>query len=107
MKSIKEVLALNLKINRLRQDLTQEKLAEKAQISTHYLAMVELAKKFPSATMIDRLAVALKHRTPRIILYARRCRKSPRKHPPIYHRSFIKIGCQSLFSCSCFSCGSW
>jgi len=59
MKSIKEVLAKNLKINRLKLGLTQEKLAEKAEISTHYLAMVELARKFPSATMLERLATAL------------------------------------------------
>ena len=59
MKSIKEVLAKNLKINRLKQGLTQEKLAEKADISTHYLAMVELARKFPSADMLERLAKAL------------------------------------------------
>ena len=59
MKGIKEVLALNLKKNRLLLGLTQEKLAEKANISTHYLAMVELGKKFPSAGMIERLAAAL------------------------------------------------
>jgi len=59
MKSIKEVLAKNLKINRLKLDLTQEKLAEKAGISTHYLAMIELARKFPSADMLERLAAAL------------------------------------------------
>jgi transcriptional regulator with XRE-family HTH domain len=56
---IKEVLSQNLKINRLKLGLTQEKLAEKANISTHYLAMVELAKKFPSASMLERIAVAL------------------------------------------------
>jgi transcriptional regulator with XRE-family HTH domain len=59
MRGIKEVLARNLKINRLKLGLTQEKLSEKAGISTHYLAMVELAKKFPSAGMIERLAAAL------------------------------------------------
>jgi len=59
MKRIKEVLARNLKINRLKLGLTQEKLAEKAEISTHYLAMVELSHKFPSANMLERLATAL------------------------------------------------
>jgi len=59
MKSIKEVLALNLKKNRLKLGLTQEKLSEKANISTHYFAMVELAKKFPSARMLERIATAL------------------------------------------------
>jgi transcriptional regulator with XRE-family HTH domain len=59
MRGIKEVLARNLKINRLKMGLTQEKLSEKAEISTHYLAMVELARKFPSAGMLERLATAL------------------------------------------------
>ena len=59
MKGIKEVLAQNLKLNRLKLGLTQDKLAEKAGISTHYLAMVELARKFPSAGMLERLATAL------------------------------------------------
>ena len=59
MKGIKEVLALNLKKKRLKLGLTQEKLSEKAGISTHYFAMVELAKKFPSASMLERLAKAL------------------------------------------------
>jgi transcriptional regulator with XRE-family HTH domain len=59
IKGIKEVLARNWKINRLKLGLTQEKLSEKADISTHYLAMVELAKKFPSAVMLERLAAAL------------------------------------------------
>ena len=48
-----------MKLNRLKLGLTQENLAEKAQISTHYLAMVELARKFPSADMLERLAAAL------------------------------------------------
>jgi len=59
IKGIKEVLALNLKKNRLKLGLTQEKLSEKASISTHYFAMLELAKKFPSASMLERIATAL------------------------------------------------
>jgi transcriptional regulator with XRE-family HTH domain len=43
MLGIREILAQNLKINRRRCNLTQEKLAEKAGISAHYLAMVEVA----------------------------------------------------------------
>ena len=56
---IREVLAQNLKINRLKLGFTQENLAEKADISTHYLAMIELAQKFPSANMLERIARAL------------------------------------------------
>jgi transcriptional regulator with XRE-family HTH domain len=56
---IREILAQNLKINRRKRGLTQEKLAEKADISAHYLAMVEVARKFPTPEMLDRLAKAL------------------------------------------------
>jgi transcriptional regulator with XRE-family HTH domain len=63
MLGIREVLAQNLKINRRRRGLTQEKLAEKAGISAHYLAMVEVARKFPTPEMLDRLAGALEIET--------------------------------------------
>jgi transcriptional regulator with XRE-family HTH domain len=56
---IREILALNLKLNRQKCGLTQEKLAEKAGISSNYLSMVEIAKKFPTPEMLDRLAEAL------------------------------------------------
>ena len=56
---IRQVLAANLKKNRQKCGLTQEKLAEKAGISAHYLAMVEVAKKFPTPEMLDKLAQAL------------------------------------------------
>jgi transcriptional regulator with XRE-family HTH domain len=56
---IREILALNLKENRQKCGLTQEKLAEKAGISANYLSMVEVSKKFPTPEMLDRLANAL------------------------------------------------
>ena len=56
---IRQVLALNLKKNRQKCSLTQEKLAEKAGISPHYLAMVEVSKKFPTPETLDKLAQAL------------------------------------------------
>ena len=59
MLGIRQVLAQNLKKNRQKCDLTQEKLAEKAGISAHYLAMVEVEKKFPTPEMLDKLAEAL------------------------------------------------
>ena len=59
MIGIRQALALNLKKNRQKCGLTQEKLAEKAGISAHYLAMVEVAKKFPTPEMLDKLADAL------------------------------------------------
>jgi len=59
MANIREVLAQNLKENRRKLGITQPELAERAGLSTNYLAMIEIAQKFPSADVLDRLAVAL------------------------------------------------
>jgi len=57
--NIKEILASNLKKNRKKKGLTQEKLAEKADISLRYIAMLELGKSFPSGEMLEKLAKVL------------------------------------------------
>jgi len=57
--NIREILAANLKENRRKKGLTQEKLAEKADISLRYIAMLELGKSFPSGEMLEKLAKAL------------------------------------------------
>jgi transcriptional regulator with XRE-family HTH domain len=59
MVNIRAVLAANLKKNRRKRGLTQEKLAEQADMSLQYLALLELARKFPSGEMLERLATAL------------------------------------------------
>ncbi|MDR1837705.1 MAG: helix-turn-helix domain-containing protein [Treponema sp.] len=60
---IRDILALNLKENRRKLGLTQEKLSEKAGISAHYLAMIEVSRKFPTPEMLDTLAEALEIET--------------------------------------------
>jgi transcriptional regulator with XRE-family HTH domain len=57
--NIKEILAANLRENRRKKGLTQEKLAEMANISLRYLAMLELGNSFPSGEMLEKLAKAL------------------------------------------------
>ena len=59
MTNVKEILARNLKENRRRLGITQPELAERAGMSTQYLAMIEIARKFPTADILDRLAAAL------------------------------------------------
>ena len=59
MVDIKEVLAANIKENRRKKGLTQEKLAEMANMSLNYLAILELARKFPSGEMLERIAEVL------------------------------------------------
>ena len=55
-KGIREILAANLKENRRKLGLTQEELAEKANVSTHYIAMIETCKKYPKPDMLEHLA---------------------------------------------------
>ena len=57
--NIKEILAQNLKENRRRLGITQPELAKLAGMSTQYLAMIETARKFPTADILERLAAAL------------------------------------------------
>jgi len=59
MVNIRKILAKNIKEIRYKKKLTQEKLAEKASMSLQYLAMIELAQKFPSGEMLERIANAL------------------------------------------------
>jgi transcriptional regulator with XRE-family HTH domain len=59
MTGIREILARNFKINRQKLGLTQEQLAEKANVSTHYIAMIETCNKYPKPEMLERLAKAL------------------------------------------------
>jgi len=59
MSRVRKIFAENLKQNRYKCGFSQEKLAEKAEISTHYIAMIELARNFPKSEVIERLADAL------------------------------------------------
>jgi transcriptional regulator with XRE-family HTH domain len=59
MENIREILAANLKGYRRKQGMTQEQFAEKADVSTHYIAIVETCKAFPTADMLERLAATL------------------------------------------------
>ena len=59
MEDLRTILANNLRENRHRLDISQPKLAELANLSTHYVAMIELSRKFPSPEVLTRLATAL------------------------------------------------
>jgi transcriptional regulator with XRE-family HTH domain len=56
MTDIRKVLAANIKAFRKEQGLTQAQLAEQAGTATHYIAMIEGCKNFPSPDMIERIA---------------------------------------------------
>jgi len=59
MEKIREILAKNLRENRDRLNMSQPKLAELANLSTHYVASIETLRKFPTPDVIERLAKAL------------------------------------------------
>jgi len=64
MTSLTKLLAFNMKERRRILGLSQAALAEKINTSTHYIAMIELEKKTPSLSMIERIAGALEVDSP-------------------------------------------
>lgn len=54
-----KIFAENLRIERVRKRISQEKLAEKAGITPEYLARIEAEKYSPSLVVIANLAIAL------------------------------------------------
>lgn len=59
MDDLQICLANNIKYYRKQLHLSQEKLAEKAEASANYIALIENGKYFPSLTMIQQIARAL------------------------------------------------
>jgi len=58
MTNLRDILASNLKENRRKCGITQSKLAEKAGVSTQYVAMIELSRQFPTPEVLERIAAA-------------------------------------------------
>ena len=66
MTNIREILAKNIRENRQKLGITQAELAERANISTNFVAMIELKHKFPAPETLDRIAAALSVETPEL-----------------------------------------
>ncbi|MCL2600458.1 MAG: helix-turn-helix transcriptional regulator [Treponema sp.] len=64
MTDLRQLLAFNIKQNRSRLGISQAKLAERAEVSAQYIAMIELGRKFPSAETLNQLAAALEIDSP-------------------------------------------
>ena len=60
MASLREVFVENLKKKRRFCGISQAKLAEMAEVSTHHIAMIEIGRNFPTTELIERIAKALK-----------------------------------------------
>ena len=63
MANIREILAENMKKYRQKLSITQPELAERANISTNFIGMIEQKRKFPAPEMLDRIAKALEIET--------------------------------------------
>ncbi|GHU07500.1 hypothetical protein FACS1894151_01910 [Spirochaetia bacterium] len=59
MTRLRKLLASNMKTYRNELGLSQAKLADKVDTATNYIAMIEGEKRFPTDTMLERIAVAL------------------------------------------------
>ncbi|GBU27744.1 hypothetical protein R84B8_01285 [Treponema sp. R8-4-B8] len=66
MTSLRELLAFNMKEHRRILGISQAKLAERVNTTTHYIAMIELERKTPSLSMIERIAGALQINPPEL-----------------------------------------
>jgi transcriptional regulator with XRE-family HTH domain len=63
MDNIRQILAKNMREYRRKQGYSQVKLAEQADVSAQYIAMIEMCSKFPKPEMLERLAAALDIKT--------------------------------------------
>jgi transcriptional regulator with XRE-family HTH domain len=59
MTNIQEIFAHNLKEKRRNCGFSQAKLAEMVNVSTHHIAMMEIARNYPTLDLVERLAKAL------------------------------------------------
>ena len=64
--NIKKELGIKIRNSRLRQNLTQEELAEKINISAKSLSQIELGNNFVSAETLEKICIAL-DTTPKIL----------------------------------------
>jgi transcriptional regulator with XRE-family HTH domain len=59
MTNLREIFAYNLKKNRQNNGLSQAKLAEKVNVSTHHIAMIEIGRNYPAMELVERIANVL------------------------------------------------
>jgi len=83
--SLREIFAKNLRENRRRCGFSQEQLAEKVGITTQYLAMMEIARKFPASEVLERIAEAIDIKVYELFLIDH----SPREELELLRRDII------------------
>ena len=58
-KSARELLALNLRLLRVRKNVTQEQLAHDARVNPGYISQIETGTRAVSIDIVERLALSL------------------------------------------------
>ena len=66
MTNLRALLAHNMKERRRALKMTQYRLAERAETSNHFIAMIENQRKYPSPEMMQRIAAGLELDTPEL-----------------------------------------
>jgi len=59
MALLKDIFVKNLKKFRKKSGFTQAKLAEKVNVSTHHIGMIEMSRNYPTFDLVERIANAL------------------------------------------------
>ena len=59
MARLQDILVGNLKKHRRKCGFTQAQLAEKVNVSTHHIGMVDLSRNYPTLELVERIANAL------------------------------------------------
>lgn len=58
-KTARELLALNLRLNRVKRDITQEQLAHQAGVNIGYISQIETGSRAVSIDIVEKLARGL------------------------------------------------
>jgi len=62
MTELRKILGLNMKAYRMELGYSQAKLAELVDSATNYIAQIENGKRFPTDTMLEKIAAALQRK---------------------------------------------
>ena len=63
MAQLQGIFVQNLKKYRKKCGFTQAQLAEKVNVSTHHIGMIELSRNYPTLELVERIANALNIKT--------------------------------------------
>ena len=59
MARLQDIFVKNLKKHRRKSGFTQAQLAEKVNVSTHHIGMIELSRNYPTLALVERITDAL------------------------------------------------